>query len=144
MLLDFSGTSLKFIIRERRGKGIKVWNVLFVLLSVMYAGFFRQAILLEKSTRQISESMAAGMLVLRSLPDLWKEGGSDHTAGRLPEVCTGYCDRKNGLWKFHEWYPSASYPLCGIRMYPWTQFSDFYGISWRKGNCCFCGHDHCF
>ena len=62
----------------------------------------------------------------------------------LPEVCTGYCDRENGLWKFHEWYPSASYPLCGIRMYPWTQFSDFYGISWRKGNCCFCGHDHCF
>lgn len=27
----------------------------------MYAGFFRQAILLEKSTRQISEIMAAGM-----------------------------------------------------------------------------------
>ena len=31
----------------------------------MYAGFFRQAILLEKSTRQISEIMAAGMRVLR-------------------------------------------------------------------------------
>ena len=78
------------------------------------------------------------------LPDLWKESGSDHPAGRLPEVCTGYCDRENGLWKFHEWYPSASYPLCSIGMYPRPQFSDFYGISRWKGNCCFCRHDHCF
>ena len=25
-----------------------------------------------------------------------------------------------------------------------AQFSDFYGISRWKGNCCFCRHDHCF
>lgn len=61
----FSGNFPEIYHPRARGKGIKVWNVLFVLLSVMYAGFFRQAILLEKSTRQISEIMAAGMRVLR-------------------------------------------------------------------------------
>ena len=35
-------------------------------------------------------------------------------------MCAGDRDRKDYLWRFHEQYPSASYIVCGIRMYPWT------------------------
>lgn len=58
-----------------------------------------------------------------------KKAGAITLLGDCLKCDTGYCDRENGLWKFHEWYPSASYPLCSIGMYPRPQFSDFYGIS---------------
>ena len=134
----FSGTSLKFIIRERG-------ETYYLSCYRLCMRAFSDRLYYWKSPQdRYQRSWQRECGYYECLPDLWKESGSDHPAGRLPEVCTGYCDRENGLWKFHEWSPSASYPLCSIGMYPRPQFSDFYGISRWKGNCCFCRHDHCF